>query len=340
MLLFFPLFFLFYPLVTFHFKIQEIGKVISKEKNQTLLFPHTPQPSVLTRQHTHIPAFLPNSPGSAEPVSRQRFSLASPTAEHPTFPASPAPRPIPPSTSPLRRQTRFLARPSRGNRMWVSVPKHARPAAPAAPVRLHRAACVLLGHTVCFCGQDLAVPATAGRSWELALAIDTDLPKLVLCQVSHFLLEHLSMCPLSPFQGVFLCLSELKKPPYFAYWGLLGLWGGLVVLLASWWQPGMRTVAVHWPQAPSILLPTGVGNPGLGAQRSQGLSPAKLPAAAPRGHWHSPAAAFPALWKNPPSCRRLPLTQTASLPDGPCLPQPAPKKAPLFGSANGAHAAG
>lgn len=70
--------------------------------------------------------------------------------------------------------------------MWVSVPKHAQPAAPAAPVRLHRAACVVVGHTVCFCGQDLAVPATAGRNRELALAIDTNLPKLVLCQVSHF----------------------------------------------------------------------------------------------------------------------------------------------------------
>lgn len=44
----------------------------------------------------------------------------------------------------------------------------------------------------------------AGRSRQLALAVDTDLPKLVLCQVSPSLLEY---CPLSPFHRTFLCLK-------------------------------------------------------------------------------------------------------------------------------------
>lgn len=184
---FFPSFF-FPPSVTFHFIFQEIRKAISNEKSNPSVSTHFPaqRPHAPTHPHTSFPP--KHSPGPAEPVSRQRFSLASPISEHPASPASPAPDPVPPSTSLLRRQTHFLAHPSRGNRMWISVPKHARTTAPATPVWLHRAACVLVGHTVDFCGKVLALPGMAGRGWELALAIDTDLPKLVLCQVSHSLL--------------------------------------------------------------------------------------------------------------------------------------------------------
>lgn len=72
--------------------------------------------------------------------------------------------------------------------MCISVPKHAGTAAPAVPGRLHRAACVLVGRTVGFCGKVLAGPGVLGRGWELALATDSDLPKTVECEVSHSLL--------------------------------------------------------------------------------------------------------------------------------------------------------
>lgn len=55
----------------------------------------------------------------------------------------------------------------------------------------------------------------------------------------------------------------------------------------------------------------------------------KCPAAAPLGLQGSPtAAAFPALWQIPPSHRRLPLTQAASLPDGSCSPRAPAKRKP------------
>lgn len=72
--------------------------------------------------------------------------------------------------------------------MCVLVPKHAGTAAPAAPGRLHRAACVLVARTVGFCGKVLAGPGVLGRGWELALATDTDLSKMVECEVSDSLL--------------------------------------------------------------------------------------------------------------------------------------------------------
>lgn len=61
-----------------------------------------------------------------------------------------------------------------------------------------------------FCGTVLAVPGMVGRSQELALAISTDLMELVWCQVPRSLLGHLSVCPLWPCSGAFLCRSEAK----------------------------------------------------------------------------------------------------------------------------------
>lgn len=181
------------------------------KKSNPSVSTHSPAQRAHAPTHPHTSFPPKHSPGPAKPISRQHFSLSSPIPEHPASPAGPAPDPIPPSASPRCRRTHFLAHPSRGNRMCVSVPKHAQTAAPATPVRLHRATCVLVGRAVCFRGQVSAVPGTAGRSRQLALAIDTDLPKLVLCQVSCSLLERLPVCPLSPFHGVFLCLSEPKK---------------------------------------------------------------------------------------------------------------------------------
>lgn len=78
--------------------------------------------------------------------------------------------------------------------------------------------------TVGFCGTVLAVPGMVGRSQELALAISTDLLKLVWCQVSHSLLGHLSVCSLSPCCGAFLCHSEAKPYVFCEDEGCLAEW--------------------------------------------------------------------------------------------------------------------
>lgn len=91
------------------FILQEIRKAVSNEKKSNpSVSTHSPaqRPHTPTHPHTSFPPKC--SPSPAEPVSRQHFSLASPVSTHHTSPASPNPAPIPPSTSPLCRQTHFL----------------------------------------------------------------------------------------------------------------------------------------------------------------------------------------------------------------------------------------
>lgn len=82
----------------------------------------------------------------------------------------------------------------------------------------------------------------------------------------------------------------------------------------------MRTVSLCIQHPPACKGSLGLGDEGPGVWHRQS-SRRRLRAAA--------AAAFPALWKTPPSCRRLPLTQAASLPDGPRSPQPEPTESPF-----------
>lgn len=99
----------FFPLlIMFHFIRQESRNAISNEKIKPFCF------NTLPAQHPHAPAHLhssfspKHSPGPADPISRQRSPLAGPISQHPASPGSPAPSPIPPSTSPLHSKHIFF----------------------------------------------------------------------------------------------------------------------------------------------------------------------------------------------------------------------------------------
>lgn len=166
------------------------------------------QLNILMHQHTHIPAFLPNTA----------------LAQRSPFPGSippwlvPYPSILPPLPAPLPAPSRHPHPLSTGKHIFFHIHHvevgcafwcqntHGRP----RQQRLHGCTELLLCWLIAvgFCGMVLAVPGVVGRSQELVLAVNTDLLKLVWYQVSRSLLGHLSVCPLSPCCGPFLCFQR------------------------------------------------------------------------------------------------------------------------------------
>lgn len=94
-------------------------------------------------------------------------------------------------------------------------------------------------------------------------------------------------------------------------------------MVASWDEDSACASGTGHPPA------TGCGQPRAGDTRVLGSCPGKSPAPQGLQQLRAAAATFPALWKTPPSRRRLPMTQAASFPDGPRSPRAPAKRKPL-----------
>lgn len=189
------------------------------KKSNPSVSTHSPAqcPHALTHLHT---SFSPkHSPGPAEPIFRQHPPLASPVC----LPASPTPSPFchPHPLSTGKHIFFHIHHVEVGCAFWCQN-THGR----LRQQRLHGCTELLLCWWIAvgFCGMVLAVPGRMGRSQELALAINTDLLRLVWCQVSHSLLRHLSVCPLLPCCGASLCCSEAKPDVFCKAGGCLADW--------------------------------------------------------------------------------------------------------------------